>query len=476
MKVSEIEISMAPKFGTSGLRGLVSELTPELIADYTLAFLSSCDTGGRIWIGHDLRASSPAFSQVIADTAFKAGVEVILAGPVPTPALALAAAGAGAVMVTGSHIPADRNGLKFYTRAGEITKEDENAITASLGRHAADGGPGRVYRAPEVGERFADRYTKAFGPTALVGRKVGVYSHSAVGRDLLMATLQRLGAQVVELDRSASFVPVDTEAVEPDTRGSLKKWAAAHCLDAIVSMDGDSDRPLVTDETGCVVPGDILGQITAEFLGAEAVVTPISSNSGVTEKTCFSRVMRTRIGSPFVIAGMKEAGGKVVGYEANGGFLLGFTADAPHGAIEPLPTRDSFLPIIATLVASSDVPVSVRVGREPSRFTASDRLQDVPLAAMQALVSILAESSNARATFLAGFGLHETGLDLTDGVRMSTSTGRILHVRPSGNAPELRLYVEASDPSEAEETLVTGLALLRKQLFHQSFDHQEFHS
>lgn len=141
-----------------------------------------------------------------------------------------------------------------------------------------------------------------------------------------------------------------------------------------------------------------------------------------------------------------------------------------------LPTRDSFLPIIATLMASSDVPVSVRVGREPSRFTASDRLQDVPLAAMQALVSILAESSNARAIFLAGFGLHETGLDLTDGVRMSTSTGRILHVRPSGNAPELRLYVEASDPSEAEETLVTGLALLRKQLFHQSFDHQEFHS
>lgn len=234
-------------------------------------------------------------------------------------------------MVTGSHIPADRNGLKFYTRAGEITKRT-NAITASLGRHAADGGPGRVYRAPEVGERFADRYTKAFWSNCAGRSKVGVYSHSAVGRDLLMATLQRLGAQVVELRlRSASFVPVDTEAVEPDTRGSLKKWAAAHCLDAIVSMDGDSDRPLVTDETGCVVPGDILGQITAEFLGAEAVVTPISSNSGVTEKTCFSRVMRTRIGSPFVIAGMKEAGGKVVGYEANGGFLLGFTADAPHG-------------------------------------------------------------------------------------------------------------------------------------------------
>lgn len=467
---------MAPKFGTSGLRGLVSELTPELIADYTLAFLLACDTGGRIWVGHDLRASSPAIAQVIADTAVKTGVDVILTGPVPTPALALAAAGAGAVMVTGSHIPADRNGLKFYTRVGEITKEDENAITASLGGHAAAGEPGRVHRAPDVGERFAERYAKAFGPTALVGRKVGVYSHSAVGRDLLMVTLQRLGAQVVELDRSSTFVPVDTEAVDPDTRRSLREWAVAHRLDAIVSMDGDSDRPLMTDETGCVVPGDILGQITAELLGAEVVVTPISSNSGVTEKACFSRVMRTRIGSPFVISGMKEAGGNVVGYEANGGFLLGFTADAPNGPIEPLPTRDSFLPIIATLVASGDAPVSVRVGREPSRFTASDRLQEVPLAAMQALVSGLTESRGARATFLAGLGLHETGLDLTDGVRMSTSTDRILHVRPSGNAPELRLYVEASDPADAEATLVTGLALLRNQLFRQSSNHQALHS
>ncbi len=467
---------MAPKFGTSGLRGLVSELTPELIADYTLAFMSSCDTGGRIWIGHDLRASSPAIAQVIADTAVKAGAEVILAGPVPTPALALAAAGSGAVMVTGSHIPADRNGLKFYTRAGEITKEDENAITACLGRQGAAGEPGRVHRAPDVGKRFAERYTKALGSTALIGRKIGVYSHSAVGRDLLMETLQRLGAQVVELDRSVTFVPVDTEAVEPETRRRLREWAAAHRLDAIVSMDGDSDRPLVADETGCVVLGDVLGQITAEHLGADIVVTPISSNSGVTDKACFSRVIHTRIGSPYVIAGMKEVGGRVVGYEANGGFLLGFTANTPAGPLEPLPTRDSFLPIIATLVASGDAPVSVRVGREPSRFTASDRLQEVPLAAMQALVSGLAERPDARATFLAGFGLHETGLDLTDGVRMSTSDGRILHVRPSGNAPELRLYVEASDPTDAEATLVTGLALLRNQLFPQTSNHQALHS
>ncbi|NDW60191.1 phosphomannomutase, partial [Yangia sp. PrR004] len=105
----------------------------------------------------------------------------------------------------------------------------------------------------------------------------------------------------------------------------------------------------LADETGTIVPGDIMGQITAEALGAEAVVTPISSNSGVTRKG-IGRVLTTRIGSPFVIAGMEELGGKVVGYEANGGFLLGFEAQGPDGTLAPLPTRDCMLPLITVLI------------------------------------------------------------------------------------------------------------------------------
>ena len=58
-------------------------------------------------------------------------------------------------------------------------------------------------------------------------------------------------------------------------------------------------------------------QIAAQALGAETVVTPVSSNSGVMQKG-FARVIRTRIGSPFVIAALEAAGGRVVGYEARG--------------------------------------------------------------------------------------------------------------------------------------------------------------
>ena len=226
----------------------------------------------------------------------------------------------------------------------------------------------------------------------------------------------------------------------------------------LLPTDGDSDRPMLTDEKGEVIPGDILGQITATALGAETVVTPISSNSGVTRLPNIHKVIRTRIGSPFVIAGMGEAKGRVVGYEANGGFLLGFEASGPTGPIPPLPTRDSFLPIIATLAQPG--PLSAIVAAQPARFTKAGRLQDVPIGVSAALVSRLAENGEERAAFLHGFGA-ETSLDTTDGLRISLEDGGIVHLRPSGNAPEFRLYTEAESPEAAQDLLDRGVLRLR---------------
>ncbi|EPX86810.1 phosphomannomutase [Salipiger mucosus] len=453
---------MAPKFGTSGLRGLVTELKPELVADHVRAFAAACDTGGTVCVGRDLRPSSPRIADDVIQAAAGMGLRVIDCGEVPTPALALAARrhGAGAVMVTGSHIPADRNGLKFYSARGEITKADEQAITAALGTApATDTGP-----APEadveVGARFVERYVSACGAGALAGRRIGLYTHSAVGRDLMAQVFSGLGAEVIELGRSETFIPVDTEAVDPEVRVQIANWVAEHRLDALVSTDGDSDRPLLADEQGRIVPGDILGQITAQALGADTVVTPISSNSGVTEKG-FGAVRRTQIGSPFVIAGMDEAGGKVVGYEANGGFLLGFAAQGPIGSFEPLPTRDCVLPLVMTLIAAQGGPVSARIAQEPPVVTVADRLQEVPQERSRPVVAALAEDAAARADFLGALGGTESGVDLTDGVRMTMTDGRVVHVRPSGNAPELRLYVEAPDAEGASALLEAGLARLR---------------
>ena len=80
---------MPPQFGTSGLRGLVTELTPALVADHTRAFLNACPVGAGLWVGYDLRPSSPDIAEMVMETARGQGVPVVDCGAVPTPALAL---------------------------------------------------------------------------------------------------------------------------------------------------------------------------------------------------------------------------------------------------------------------------------------------------------------------------------------------------------------------------------------------------
>ncbi|SNR47310.1 phosphomannomutase [Puniceibacterium sediminis] len=461
---------MPPKFGTSGLRGLVVELTDQIVTDHVRAFLSVCDVGDTLFVGHDLRDSSPALAAVVTDAALDAGVNVVSCGALPTPALALAALnlGAGALMVTGSHIPADRNGLKFYTRMGEITKADETGILGALGQ-SAKGLVARNSEDLQATERYRDRFIAAFGSKALSGTRLGVYSHSAVGRDVMIEILQGVGAEVIELGRSNIFIPVDTEAVDAGTRAQLRNWAAEHGVDAILSTDGDSDRPLVTDATGTVVVGDVLGQITAALLGADVVVTPVSSNTGVDNGERFAEVIRTRIGSPFVIAAMEaKSGEKVVGYEANGGFLLGYDAKGPTGPLPALMTRDCMLPILGALFAARNgdgIDLAARVAQEPARFTAADRLENVPTERSQDLVARLNADSAVQDDLLGRLSLgRAVALDQTDGMRLTAESGTVIHIRPSGNAPELRLYVEAESPEQAFVTLETGLGVLRGML------------
>ena len=464
---------MSPAFGTSGLRGLATELTAELVTDVVRAFLASCHHGGSVLVGWDLRASSPAIAQTVLDAVAAAGLRGLRAGTVPTPALALAAArlGCGAIMVTGSHIPADRNGLKFYTTLGEISKIDEAAILGARGQNwpiAPD--MHSIADAPYVGPDYASRYVAAFGPRALAGLRIGVYQHSSVARDMIMQVFADLGAVPVALARADHFIPVDTEAVAPQTRAQFAAWCAAHALDALVSTDGDADRPLLCDAQGQVVAGDVLGVLTARALGADVVCTPVSSNAMQEMMPQIKTVVRTKIGSPHVIAAMNAAlaqnpAARVVGYEANGGFLLGFWANGPAGGIAPLMTRDCLLPIIAPLASahSMGAPIADLVQDLPPIFTAADRLQNIPAAATTALIQQLIDSPSARATFFQVEGA-ETRVDVTDGLRVYFEGAQVVHLRPSGNAPECRCYAQASSPALAQTLVDLHLGQLRHAL------------
>lgn len=449
--VSSTPAATGPAFGTSGLRGLVVDLTPDLVADYVRAYVRACPTGGNVHLGWDLRPSSPAIAGLVQDALVASGCNVLSHGALPTPALALAAMaqGHGAIMVTGSHIPADRNGLKFYVPEGEITKPQEAAILAALGAPFAPVAQGRATQVAGALAAFGARFATAYGPQALAGLRVGVYQHSSVARDLLPDVLAALGATPVPLGQSNSFIPVDTEAVDPVTRAQLAEWCAAHRLDALVSTDGDADRPLVTDADGRVIPGDVLGALTAQALGAKVVCTPVSSNSLIDQMG--PQVIRTRIGSPYVIAAMTaKPGAAVVGFEPNGGFLLGFGATGPAGPLPPLMTRDFLLPILAPLAmaCARSLSLAALCATLPARFTAADRVQQVPTQATQALLARLIADPAARAAFFADMP-PEQEMDLTDGLRLRFVNAEVVHLRPSGNAPECRCYAEADNPARA---------------------------
>lgn len=478
--------TLAPNvgFGTSGIRALVSDLTSKVVAAYIRAFIqhlrdSQQIQSNRCVLGWDLRPSSPQIAGWVAAVLVQEGLEIDWAGYVPTPALALRALviKAPGIMISGSHIPFDRNGIKFYTEKGEILKSDEAGI-AQIDLNPWQSNAEHVQRdfdslMPQMIDKVAqasqsnssayndyvDRYLMLLPENTLNGLKIGVYQHSAVGRDLLVNLLRRLGAEVVVLGRSDTFVPIDTEAVSKQDEAQACSWCREHQLDAVVSTDGDGDRPWICDETGRFLRGDLVGILTAQWLGANAVVTPVSSNTALEKSKLFDSILRTRIGSPFVIEGMQllatQGLSGIVGFEANGGVLVQDTLRGLHA----LPTRDSVLPILAILtkVKETGIPLSHLSQTLPQRCTQADRIQDFPNECSRSLITSLIDDRVKLEKFLSFAGSNVSAVNTIDGLRTEFESGDVVHLRPSGNAPELRCYTESASNERASLLLTETL-------------------
>ncbi len=478
MKIDELMTSSGVGFGTSGARGTVEAMTDPVCYAYTQAFLqamqaqSAINTGDAVYLSGDLRPSTGRILAAVARAVSDSGYRPVYVGRLPTPAVAYVAMQqhAASIMVTGSHIPDDRNGIKFNRPDGEILKPDEALIRGQpveLPEPFPDIDTADLPPVDETAaQSYLNRYIDFFRSSCLKGMRVGVYQHSGVARDLLVQVLEALGAEVTPLARSEVFIPVDTEAIRAEDIELGSRWAAEQGFDTVVSTDGDADRPLIADERGDWLRGDVVGVLCAHFLGIDTVVTPVSSNTVVEACGWFSSVYRTRIGSPYVIEKMDQElaadQGSVAGYEANGGFLLASDVSVNGRILTALPTRDALLPILAVLVGARQqgCPVSGLVEALPRRYTASDRLKNFPTEISRQKIAGLAMSETALAAMFGPLCGPVHAVDHTDGLRITFENNEIIHLRPSGNAPELRCYNEAADPQRAKALNHECLALL----------------
>jgi len=481
------------KFGTSGRRGEIKDLTQlEIYINLTaeLEFLQSLPRqqggiarGEQFYFARDLRPSSPQLARAAVQAIVDAGFEPVNLGCIPTPALTYYAISRqrGSVMITGSHIPFDRNGYKVNTSAGELLKEHEAPVDARVrtvrerlysqpyehslfvesGRLKAD----REDLPPETDEgrrAYMQRYTSFFEP-ALAGMKLLVYQHSAVGRDILVEILEHLGATVTPAGRSDTFVPIDTENIDAEQIAAIQELVDQP-VDAVVSTDGDSDRPLILDASSGKVRffgGDLVGMIVAEYLAADAVVVPVSCNDAIDRGTLAPVLEpKTRIGSPYVIAGMNAARSKgrraTFGWEANGGFLTGSDIERNGRTLAALPTRDAMLPILAVLFAAREkrLPLAGLFDRLPKRYSKAALLKNFRRSIAVKIVERFASAERLQPFF----PIPIRNIDHTDGVRITFENGEVAHLRPSGNADEFRFYAVADTQSRADEIAAIGVA------------------
>jgi len=332
----------------------------------------------------------------------------------------------------------------------------------------------------------------------------------------------RLPSSWLPAGRSETFIPIDTENVTDEQLNRLEEFAVAaeaggKPLHAIVSTDGDSDRPLVTAVLPAAeakpggrrvrfLPGDLLGLVVAEYLSADAAAVPISANDAVERRMRERGVLlqKTKIGSPYVISGIDElrsAGtyARIVGWEANGGFLTGSDIALAKAKLAALPTRDSTLPILANLfaAASQGITLSALWDRLPARFGRAGLIDNFPAAVSLVILAKLipagdaielefdgaqqvSDRSRADATptplaagpaedwrqlkaTLSSFFTPALGFDdivrinVLDGVRIYFNNGDVAHIRPSGNAPQLRIYANSDSQARADQIVELGL-------------------
>jgi phosphoglucosamine mutase len=434
-------------FGTDGIRGTAN--TAPMTAEIALKLGQAAGllfTRGshrhRVIIGKDTRLSGYMLEPALTAGFTGAGMNVTLAGPLPTPAIAMLTRSLRldlGVVISASHNPYEDNGIKLFGPDGsKLSDETEAEIEALMasdlsGRLAAPDKLGRASRLVDAAGRYIEAAKSSLERgLRLDGLRIVLDCANGAAYKVAPAALWELGATVISIGVEPDGFNIN-KGVGSTVPDHLCAAVLEHGADIGIALDGDADRVILADERGEIIDGDqILGLIARDMLqhdrlSTPAIVATVMSNLGLERflNGLGIALHRTRVGDRYVAEAMREQ--KInLGGEQSGHVILSDFATTGDGLI-------AALQVLAVLV---------RGGRRASEacrvFSPLPQLlRNVRYSGASPLVQPHIQTAIAAA-----------------GERLR-QTGRVL-IRASGTEPLIRVMAEGEDFALIQE-IVDGL-------------------
>jgi phosphoglucosamine mutase len=423
-------------FGTDGIRGtantapMTAEIALKLGQAAGLLFTRG-DHRHRVIIGKDTRLSGYMLEPALTAGFIGAGMNVTLAGPLPTPAIAMLTRSLRldlGVVISASHNPFEDNGIKLFGPDGaKLSDETELEIEALMesdlsGRLAAPDRLGRASRLVDAPGRYieAAKFSLPRG-LRLDGLRIVLDCANGAAYKVAPAALYELGATVIPLGVEPDGFNINRE-VGSTAPKHLCEAVIEHHADIGIALDGDADRVILADECGEIVDGDqILGLIAHDMLQSGrlvggGIVATVMSNLGLERYLSGLGLLltRTQVGDRYVAEVMRATGCNLGG-EQSGHVILSDFATTGDGLI-------AALQVLAVLVRSG------RRASEACRVFA-------PLPQLLRNVRYTGASPLGRPDVRAAIDAAATRMGLA---------GRVL-IRASGTEPLIRVMAEGED-------------------------------
>jgi phosphoglucosamine mutase len=430
-------------FGTDGVRGKVGEhpITPQFVMHLGYAagkVLAKAEhsQGERpgVLIGKDTRISGYMLESALEAGLIAAGIDVYLAGPVPTPAVAYLTRALrlqAGVVISASHNPFEDNGIKFFSGSGEkLPDAVETAIEAALDEPMQTNSSenlGRAKRIDDAVGRYIEFCKSTFPANMnLRGMKIVVDSAHGATYHIARHVFHELGAEVVAIGAEPNGLNINDGfgATKPQ---ALQKAVVEHHADVGVALDGDGDRLIMVDSTGRLYDGDQLLYVIAKHRQAEGsmkggVVGTLMTN------LAFEHAMQ-RLGIPFARA--KVGDRYVMEQLQQHAWQLGGENSGHIICLDKHSTGDG-------IVSALQVLHALRMKHQSLAQAAGD-LHMYP----QILINVKVAKKEDFASHPKVKHAVETAEVMLDG------KGRVL-LRPSGTEPLLRVMVEGEDGAKVK--------------------------